>query len=67
MLVERGNMQYQEHDNRICLFYVGERMREMLDDSKSEKKAIKELLEFKNECVYNLGINSIHNHYTKDD
>jgi len=60
-------MQYEEQDNGICLFYVVERLMNLLEDSKSEKKTIKELYEFKNECVYNLGINSIHNHYTDSE
>ena len=45
-------MQYEEQDNRICLFYVAERLMNILENSKSEKKTIKELHEFKNECVY---------------
>ena len=49
------------------MFYVVERLMNLLEDSKSEKKTIKELYEFKNECVYNLGINSIHNHYTESE
>ena len=60
-------MNYTEQDNRICLFYIVERLTDIIDDSKSNKETIKTLKEFKNECVYNLGINSIHNHYTGDN
>ena len=54
-------MNPKEQDNRICLFYITERLSE-LTEIKSDKELRKKLEEFKNECVHNLGVNSLHNH-----
>tara|TARA_R100000808_G_scaffold20156_1_gene43634 strand:- start:383 stop:565 length:183 start_codon:yes stop_codon:yes gene_type:complete len=58
-------MDYQEQDNRICLFYVVDRVSDIIKDSKTHKEMIKKLTEFQSECTYNLGVNAIHNHYTE--
>ena len=57
-------MNYIEQDNRVCLFYIVERLTDIIEDSKSNKETIKTLKDLKKECVYNLGINLFHNHYT---
>jgi len=45
-------------DNRVCMFYVVERLNDILKD-----KHLKKSLEgFKRECLYNLGVNAFHNH-----
>jgi len=48
-------------DNRVCLFYVTNRLIS-LADIKSDKELRKKLEEFKEECIHNLGINALHNH-----
>jgi hypothetical protein len=58
-----------EIDDRVCLFYVSNRLNEIWDlfqeDNVNNKKDIynalglKELDRFKRECVYNIGINAI--------
>ena len=54
-------MKYEYQDNRICMFYVADRLSEILE-LKDGKKAHKELSIFYEEMIYNLGINSLHNH-----
>tara|TARA_R100000687_G_scaffold74240_1_gene65158 strand:+ start:49 stop:255 length:207 start_codon:yes stop_codon:yes gene_type:complete len=62
-----------EQDNRICLFYVTERLIDLNKIANKRKKAYtsaanetylieKSLKEFERECIYNLGINALHNH-----
>ena len=48
-------------DNRVCLFYVTDRLTEIteISDRRQMEKAIDE---FKNECLYNLGVNALHDH-----
>ena len=58
-----------EIDDRVCLFYVANRLNEIWDlfqeDNVNNEKQIynalglKELDRFKRECVYNIGINAI--------
>ena len=50
-----------EIDDRVCLFYVSERLKDIFDTFQKEEIAdgLKELDSFKRECVYNLGINAI--------
>ena len=47
-------------DDRVCLFYVSERLKEIWDMfQENEAEGLMELDSFKRECVYNLGINAI--------
>ncbi len=48
-------------DNRICLFYVADRLMEIteISDRRQMEKAIDE---FKDECLRNLGVNALHDH-----
>lgn len=49
-----------EIDDRVCLFYVSERLKEIWDMfQEDETGGLIELERFKSECVYNLGINAI--------
>ena len=54
-------MKYEYQDNRICMFYVADRLSDILE-LKDGKKAHKELSIFYEEMIYNLGVNSLHNH-----
>jgi len=57
-------MKNKKQDNRICLFYVTERLFQLGDiknDVPYDNKLRKKLHEFKNECIHNLGVNSLHN------
>ena len=48
----------KEQDNRVCLFYVAEKLMR-LTEIKSDEDLRKHVEEFKQECVYNLGINAL--------
>ena len=50
-------------DNRVCMFYITDRLSDILKQ-KDEKKTHKELSAFYEEMIYNLGVNSLHNHYS---
>ena len=54
-------MKDKKQDNRICLFYITERLSE-LTKIKSNKELRIKLDKFKLECVHNLGINALHNY-----
>lgn len=45
-------------DNRVCMFYIVERLDGILKDTNPKKS----LEDFKRECLYNLGVNAFHNH-----
>lgn len=57
----KETMKYEYQDNRICMFYVADRLSDILE-LKDGKKAHKELSIFYEEMIYNLGVNSLHNH-----
>ena len=52
--------EYQKEcvDQRVCLFYVADRLKDIYDMNDG-KKAHKALWEFKEECVHNIGINAL--------
>ena len=52
--------EYQKEsvDQRVCLFYVADRLKDICDMNDG-KKAHKALWEFKEECVHNIGINAL--------
>ena len=57
-------MKYNKQDNRICAFYVTDRLIEILElEDTNQKKLLKLLNEFKDEMIHNLGINALHNNY----
>lgn len=53
-------MKKKQQDNRVCMFYITERLQDILD-MKDGKKAYKEVHELYQEMVFNLGINSLNN------
>ena len=59
-------MKYIKQDNRICAYYVTDRLLDILEHGDTDKKKLLKLLnEFKDEMIHNLGVNSLHNHYGK--
>ena len=58
-------MKYEQQDNRVCMFYIAERLNDILE-IKDGKKAHKEIYEFYQEMVHNLGVNALHNHYDNE-
>ncbi len=61
----REIMKYEQQDNRVCMFYITERLNDILE-IKDGKKAYKEIYEFYQEMVHNLGVNALHNHYNNE-
>ena len=59
-------MKYTKQDNRVCTYYVTDRLIEILEYEDTDKKKLLKLLnEFKDEIIHNLGVNSLHNHCGK--
>ena len=58
-------MKYEKQDNRVCMFYITERLSDILK-IKDGKKAHKEIYEFYQEMIHNLGVNALHNHYDNE-
>ena len=57
-------MKYTKQDNRICAFYVTDRLLNILElEGTNYTKLLKLLNEFKDEMIHNLGVKSLHNHY----
>ena len=57
-------MKYQQQDNKVCMFYVIDKLLNILEYEDIDKKKVLKLLnEFKDEMIHNLGVNSLHNHY----
>ena len=57
-------MKYTNQDNKICAFYVTDRLLDILElEDTNQIKLLKLLNEFKDEMIHNLGVNSLHNHY----
>ena len=52
------DFQKQCVDQRVCLFYVADRLLEICN-MKSGKKAHEAVWEFKEECVHNIGTNEL--------
>ena len=57
------DFQKQCVDQRVCLFYVADRVKGILEDSKTEEQLKDNLEEFKNECVHNIGMNALIERY----
>ena len=47
-------------DNRVCLFYIADRLTELSEVK--DKDLRKYVVEFKDECLHNLGVNALHDH-----
>ena len=59
-------MKYFKQDSRVCMFYVTNRLLNMLEHEDVDKnKVLKLLNEFKDEMIHNIGVDSLHNHYSK--
>ena len=59
-------MIYNAQDNRVCSFYITDRLCEILElEDTNPKKVLKLLNEFKDEMIHNLGVDSLHNHFSK--
>ena len=59
-------MKYFKQDSRICIFYVTNRLLNMLEHEDVDKnKVLKLLNEFKDEMIHNIGVDSLHNHFSK--
>ena len=74
MKAKKGNMkktktdpvrkfQRQAVEQRVCLFYVADRVKGILEDSKTDAQLRNQLEEFKDECVHNIGINALIERY----
>ena len=55
--------QKQAVDQSVCLFYVADRVKGILEDSKTEEQLRDNLEEFKDECVHNIGTNALIERY----
>ena len=59
-------MKYFKQDSRICMFYVTNRLLNILEHEDVDKnKVLKLLNEFKDEMIHNIGVDSLHNHFSK--
>ena len=59
-------MKYFKQDSRMCMFYVTNRLLNMLEHEDVDKnKVLKLLNEFKDEMIHNIGVDSLHNHFSK--
>jgi hypothetical protein len=74
MKAKKGNMKKTKTDpvkefqreaveQRICLFYVADRVKGILEDSKTDAQLRDQLEEFQDECVHNIGINALIERY----
>ena len=57
------DFQKQAVDQRVCLFYVADRVKGILEDSKTNAQLRDQLEEFKDECVHNIGTNALIERY----
>ena len=48
---------------KVCLFYVADRVKGILEDSKTDAQLRDQLEEFRDECVHNIGINALIKRY----
>ena len=46
-------------DQRVCLLYVADRVKGILEDSKTDTQLRNQLEEFKDECIHNIGTNEL--------
>ena len=55
--------QRQAVEQRVCLFYVADRVKGILEESKTDAQLRDLLEEFKDECIHNIGINALIERY----
>ena len=53
------DFQKQAVDQRVCLFYVADRVKGILEDSKTDTQLRSQLEEFNDECIHNIGVNAL--------
>jgi hypothetical protein len=59
-------VKYFKQDSRVCMFYVTNKLLNMLEHEDVDKnKVLKLLNEFKDEMIHNIGVDSLHNHFSK--
>ena len=58
--IETNNMKDTNMDNRVCLFYIADRLMELAEVK--DKDLRKYVVEFREECLRNLGVNAVHDH-----
>ena len=46
-------------DQRVCLFYVADRVKGILEESKTDAQLRSQLEEFNDECIHNIGVNAL--------
>ena len=74
MKVKKGNMKKTKTDpvkdfqkqcveQKICLFYVADRVKGILEDSKTGEQLRSQLEEFNDECIHNIGVNALIERY----
>ncbi len=51
--------QKQAVDQRVCLFYVADRVKGILEESKTDVQLRSQLEEFNDECIHNIGVNAL--------
>ena len=51
-------------DNRVCLFYIADRLMELAEVK--DKDLRKCVVEFREECLRNLGINALHDYNNQE-
>ncbi len=51
-------------DNRVCLFYIADRLMELAEVK--DKDLRKYVVEFREECLRNLGVNALHDHNNQE-
>ena len=57
------DFQRQAVEQRVCLFYVADIVKGILEYSKTDAQLRDQLEEFKDECVHNIGINALIERY----
>ena len=56
--------QRQAVEQRVCLFYVADRVKSILEDNKNNNDKMRsDLEEFNDECIHNIGINALIERY----
>ena len=58
---------YKPEDNRICLFYVTQRLKDILGPDGETYGMKTALQDFHRECTYNLGVNALRNHLGEEE
>ena len=53
------DFQKQCVDQRVCLFYVADRVKGILEESKTDAQLRSQLEEFNDECIHNIGVNAL--------